>query len=308
MFGWIVTALWDHGTVQFGILLRVRRPFVFVFFSNSTRMRKHEANSSLDCLDDRVDQPVLATPGGELGQDARIQHIGWRLLQTTTIWIRWPADTKTYCCRDFLVFSRLFHVFIFFDVCLSALNAAYATSTEDNIIYVWRHLRAPLHIMYTANSYKFHVCCFLLPKHVFRNFCTNSQKSTASLRHLSRWVCYCTCCIHAREGRPLTQLLGIVWQSKFVMQSTLITKFWNFFSVSDSSLSMLKKSWFVASWSWLFYTLWCDWCSLALALGYHRKFNLRLEFTNAVWNTVICVLHQNMAELDRTVNCCLANR
>lgn len=176
------------------------------------------------------------------------------------------------------------------------------------IIYVWRHLRAPLHIMYTANSYKFHVCCFLLPKPVFRKFCTNSQKSTASLRHLSRWVCYCTCCIHAREGRPLTQLLGIVWQSKFVMQSTLITKFWNFFSVSDSSLSMLKKSWFVASWSWLFYTLWCGWCSLALALGYHRKFNLRLEFTNAVWNTVICVLHQNIAELDRTVNCCLANR
>jgi hypothetical protein len=210
--------------------------------------------------------------------------------------------------QRFLGLIQVVSRFHFFDVCLSALNAAYATSTEDNIIYVWRHLRAPLHIMYTANSYKFHVCCFLLPKHVFRNFCTNSQKSTASLRHLSRWVCYCTCCIHAREGRPLTQLLGIVWQSKFVMQSTLITKFWNFFSVSDSSLSMLKKSWFVASWSWLFYTLWCDWCSLALALGYHRKFNLRLEFTNAVWNTVICVLHQNMAELDRTVNCCLANR
>jgi len=28
------------------------------------------ANSSLDCLDDRVDQPVLATPGGELGEFA----------------------------------------------------------------------------------------------------------------------------------------------------------------------------------------------------------------------------------------------
>ena len=29
-----------------------------------------QANSSLDCLDDRVDRPVLATPGGELGQGA----------------------------------------------------------------------------------------------------------------------------------------------------------------------------------------------------------------------------------------------
>lgn len=53
----------------FGTLLSIV-PVVF-----SEQFRHVEANSSLDCLDDRLDQPVLATPGGELGQGAQERRL-----------------------------------------------------------------------------------------------------------------------------------------------------------------------------------------------------------------------------------------